>query len=165
MHRRRVIQATIALSFGRIRKRLSASHQGRFGSANRGEIGFHSVLLDLLDQPRAKLTDLRLIGDRQPLETRWSPWAFLTGLAFLPSSRPSALRGCSTRLRPASSTTETERSQRLSLHHWLGGQRGRQITTARAWFVRLEVSAALMRTAAAGCPSLSIDVYWTVVGH
>jgi len=64
VHRRRVIQATIALSFGRIRKRLSASHQGRFGSANRGEIGFHSVLLDLLDQPRAKLTDLRLIGDR-----------------------------------------------------------------------------------------------------
>src|ERR1700730_16369562 len=60
VHHRRGIQATIALSFGRIRKRLSASHQGRFGSANRGEIGFHSVILDLLDQPRAKL----IIGDR-----------------------------------------------------------------------------------------------------
>ena len=44
---------------------------------------------------------------------------------------------------PASSTTETERSQRLSLHHWLEGQRGRQITTARAWFVRFDVSAPL----------------------
>jgi hypothetical protein len=51
-------------------------------------------------------------GDRQPLE--WSPWAFLTGLAFLPSSRSSALRGCSTRLRPASSTTETERWSPIS---------------------------------------------------
>jgi len=51
VHRQRVIQATTALSFGRIRKRLSASHQGRFDSANRGEIGFHFVVLDLLDQP------------------------------------------------------------------------------------------------------------------
>src|SRR5262245_61904909 len=52
--------------------------------------------------PRANAANSRWIR-------RWSPWASLTGLASLPSSRLSALRGCFTRLRPASSTTETER--------------------------------------------------------
>src|SRR5262245_2404591 len=37
---------------------------------------------------------------------RRNPWASLTGSASLPLSHLSDLRGCSTRLRPASSTTE-----------------------------------------------------------